>query len=41
MTVVPTFDIFHGRSDRLSADRYHPNRKGYGMIAERVLQAVD
>ncbi len=40
VTVVPTFDIFQGRSDRLSADRYHPNRKGYAMIAERVLQAV-
>lgn len=38
--VVPTFDIFQGRADRLSADRYHPNRKSYGMIAERVLQAV-
>ncbi len=41
VAIVPTFDIFHGHPDRLSADRYHPNRKGYGMIAERVLQAVD
>ena len=41
VTVVPTFDIFQARTDRLSADHYHPNRKGYGMIAERVLQSVD
>lgn len=41
VAVVPTFDIFQGRTDRLSADRYHPNRKGYRMIAERVLQSVD
>jgi lysophospholipase L1-like esterase len=40
VAVVPTFDIFHGRADRLSADRYHPNRAGYGMIAERVMQVV-
>jgi lysophospholipase L1-like esterase len=36
--VVPTFDIFQGRSDRLAADRYHPNREGYRLIAERMLQ---
>ncbi len=41
VTVVPTFDIFQARPDRLSADRYHPNRTGYRMIAERVLQSVD
>jgi lysophospholipase L1-like esterase len=39
-TLVPTFDVFQGRADRLAADRYHPNRKGYGLIAERVVQVV-
>jgi lysophospholipase L1-like esterase len=38
VTVVPTFDIFQGRPDRLAADRYHPNREGYRLIAERMLQ---
>ena len=36
--VVPTFDLFQGRPDRLAADRYHPNRAGYRLIAERMLQ---
>ena len=38
--VVPTFDIFDGRPDRLSADRFHPNRKGYALIAQRVVQLL-
>jgi lysophospholipase L1-like esterase len=38
--VIPTFDLFQGRADRLSADRYHPNRKGYEEIAKRILQAL-
>jgi lysophospholipase L1-like esterase len=38
--VVPTFDLFQGRADRLSADRYHPNAEAYGEIAERMLQVV-
>jgi lysophospholipase L1-like esterase len=38
--LIPTFDIFQGRADRLSADRYHPNRKGYAEIAKRILQAL-
>jgi lysophospholipase L1-like esterase len=38
--VVPTFDLFQGREDRLSADRYHPNAEGYRLIAERILQNV-
>jgi lysophospholipase L1-like esterase len=37
---VPTFDLFQGRADRLSADRYHPNAEAYGEIAERMLQVV-
>ena len=38
--VVPTFDLFQGRPDRLAADRYHPNRAGYAEIARRILQVV-
>lgn len=40
VTVIPTFDIFQGRLDRLAADKYHPNREGYRMIAERMLQVA-
>jgi len=38
--VIPTFDLFQSHPDRLSADRYHPNRKGYEEIAKRILQAL-
>jgi lysophospholipase L1-like esterase len=38
VTVIPTFDIFQGRPDRLAPDKYHPNREGYRLIAERMLQ---
>jgi lysophospholipase L1-like esterase len=38
--VVPTFDLFQGREDRLSPDKYHPNADGYRLIAERILQVV-
>ena len=38
--VVPTFDLFQGREDRLSADKYHPNKAGYELIAQRILQNV-
>jgi len=38
--VVPTFDLFDGRPDRLAADRFHPNGKGYALIAERILQVL-
>jgi lysophospholipase L1-like esterase len=37
---VPIFDLFERRPDRLSPDRFHPNRRGYELIAERVLQAL-
>jgi lysophospholipase L1-like esterase len=40
VTVVPTFDLFQGRPDRLSADRYHPDAKAYEEIARRMLQVV-
>jgi lysophospholipase L1-like esterase len=38
--VVPTFDLFDGRPDRLAPDKFHPNRKGYALIAERVAQLL-
>ena len=38
--VVPTFDLFQARPDRLSPDRYHPNADGYARIAERILQVA-
>jgi lysophospholipase L1-like esterase len=38
--IVPTFDLFQGREDRLSADKYHPNAEGYRLIAERILQVT-
>jgi lysophospholipase L1-like esterase len=38
--VIPTFDLFYGRGDRLGADRYHPNAKAYAEIAARVMQVV-
>jgi lysophospholipase L1-like esterase len=37
---VPIFDLFEGRPDRLSPDRFHPNRRGYELIADRVMQAL-
>ena len=40
VVVIPTFDLFQGRPDRLSADHYHPNAAGYEEIAKRVLQVV-
>lgn len=38
--VVPTFDLFDGRADRLAADHFHPNQKGYALIAERILETL-
>jgi lysophospholipase L1-like esterase len=38
--VVPTFDLFQGREDRLSADKYHPNKEGYELIGARILQVT-
>jgi len=38
--VVPTFDLFYGRPDRLAADRFHPNGKGHQAIADRILQIL-
>ncbi len=38
--VVPTADVFDGRPDRLSADRFHPGAEGYSEIATRVVQTL-
>jgi lysophospholipase L1-like esterase len=38
VTVIPAFDLFEGHPDRLSADRFHPDHRGYELIAERILQ---
>ena len=38
--VIPTFDLFYGRPDRLAADRYHPNTRAYAEISSRVMQAI-
>jgi lysophospholipase L1-like esterase len=40
VSVIPTFDLFQGRPDRLSADHYHPNAAAYEEIAKRILQVV-
>lgn len=40
VTVVPTFDLFYGRPDRLAVDRFHPNGKGHQAIADRVVQLL-
>jgi lysophospholipase L1-like esterase len=38
--VVPTFDLFERREDRLALDHFHPNRAGYALIAARLLQTL-
>ncbi|MDQ2870095.1 MAG: GDSL-type esterase/lipase family protein [Acidobacteriota bacterium] len=38
--LIPTFDLFEHRPDRLAADRFHPNRKGYAAIAIRMGQLL-
>jgi len=40
VSVIPTFDLFYGRPDRLAADRFHPNGKGHQAIADRVMQVL-
>ena len=37
---VPVFDLFQDRADRLATDRFHPNREGYRLIAERLTQTL-
>jgi len=41
VVVVPTFDLFEGREDRLAIDHFHPNRDGYDLIAARFLQVLE
>jgi lysophospholipase L1-like esterase len=38
--VIPVFDLFERRAERLGADRVHPNREGYRAIADRVIQTL-
>ncbi len=38
--VVPTFDLFYGRPDRLGADHFHPNGAGHQAIAQRIVQLL-
>ena len=40
VTVVPTFDLFYDRPDRLAADHFHPNGAGHQAIADRVVQIL-
>ena len=40
IVMVPVFDLFAGRPDRLASDRFHPNREGYRAIADRVIQTL-
>jgi lysophospholipase L1-like esterase len=38
--IVPSFDLFDGRPDRLAVDKFHPNRNGYAAIAARMAQLL-
>src|SRR5207244_12441712 len=38
--VVPTYDIFEERQDRLSPDRFHPGPAGYDEIAARIAASL-
>ncbi|WEG10876.1 GDSL-type esterase/lipase family protein [Pullulanibacillus sp. KACC 23026] len=39
---IPTFDLFHGKtSELLYKDHFHPNPKGYKLIASRILTHFD
>ncbi|WP_379970731.1 SGNH/GDSL hydrolase family protein [Ectobacillus sp. sgz5001026] len=39
--IVPTYDLFQGRTkDLLFSDHFHPNNKGYTLMANRLLQDV-
>ncbi|HEX9303107.1 MAG TPA: GDSL-type esterase/lipase family protein [Thermoanaerobaculia bacterium] len=40
VAAIPVFDLFQGRPDRLASDRFHPNRDGYRVIADRVIQTL-
>lgn len=39
--IIPTFDLFQAKTKQLlSQDHFHPNDKGYQLMAERLLQKV-
>jgi len=40
VVVVPTFDLFQTGTENLAVDQFHPNGKGYAMIAERIAQGL-
>ena len=40
VTVVPTFDLFYGRPDRLAVDHFHPRSSGHQAMADRILQLL-
>jgi lysophospholipase L1-like esterase len=39
LTIVETEDLFSHR-DRLSVDRFHPSKEGYGLIARRIAEGL-
>ncbi|WP_129727412.1 SGNH/GDSL hydrolase family protein [Ectobacillus funiculus] len=37
--IIPVFDLFHSRGkELLYSDHFHPNEKGYALVANRLLQ---
>lgn len=41
LSLVPTYDLFEKDvMSYLSSDRYHPNQKGYELIADRIIQTI-
>lgn len=41
VTVVPTFDVFQNHlKEMLFGDHFHPNGRGYEIMAERVMQVL-
>lgn len=39
--IIPTFDLFQGKVDAyISSDHFHPNEKGYQLMAQRLLQNI-
>jgi lysophospholipase L1-like esterase len=39
-TPIPLFDLFEGHPERLAADHFHPNPRGYGLIGRRILDSL-
>ena len=39
--IIPVFDLFQGQSKTfLYSDHFHPNKKGYEAISERLIQSI-